>query len=95
MSYNVLDLCRHVINYSNDNDYGISNLKFQKARYFIQVYFLTNKKDRTPCFDEKIEAWSFGNSSYPKSTNGSDHTITTLKIMNRLKGGKLRLWKSL
>lgn len=60
MSYNVLDVCRHVINYSNENDYGISNLKLQKVLYFIQAYFVTNKKDHTLCFDEKIEAWDFG-----------------------------------
>ncbi|WP_255417513.1 hypothetical protein [Acidilutibacter cellobiosedens] len=40
-----------------------------------------------------------GSSSCLKSTNGSDpvghQTRTTLKIKNRLKGGKLRLWKSL
>ena len=56
MSYKVLDVCRHVINYSNEHDYGISNLKLQKILYFIQAYFLTKKKDHTPCFDEKIEA---------------------------------------
>ena len=28
--------------------------------YFIQAYFLTNKKSHTPCFNEKIEAWDFG-----------------------------------
>lgn len=60
MSYKVLDVCRHVINYSNKHDYGISNLKLQKVLYFIQVYFLITKKDHTPCFDEKIEAWDFG-----------------------------------
>ena len=60
MSYNVLDVCRHVINYSNEHDYGISNLKLQKVLYFIQAYFLINKKDHTPCFDERIEAWDFG-----------------------------------
>ncbi len=60
MSYNVIDVCRHVINYSNEHDYGVSNLKLQKLLYFIQAYFLTNKKDNTPCFDEKIEAWDFG-----------------------------------
>lgn len=60
MSYNVLDVCRHVINYSNEHDYGISNLKLQKILYFIQAYFLTNKKDHTSCFNEKIEAWDFG-----------------------------------
>ena len=60
MSYKVLDVCRHVINYSNKYDYGISNLKLQKVLYFIQAYFLTKKKDHTPCFDGKIEAWDFG-----------------------------------
>lgn len=60
MSYNVIDVCRHIINYSNDHDYGVSNLKLQKLLYFIQAYFLTNKKDNSPCFDEKIEAWDFG-----------------------------------
>lgn len=60
MAYKVLDICRHVINYSNEHDYGISNLKLQKILYFIQAYFLTNKIDNSPCFDEKIEAWDFG-----------------------------------
>ena len=31
MRYKVLDICRHIINYSNENDYGISNLKLQKV----------------------------------------------------------------
>ena len=43
MSYKVLDVCRHVINYSNEHDYGISNLKLQKVLYFIQAYFLYKK----------------------------------------------------
>lgn len=60
MKYNVLDACRHVSNYSNKYDYGISNLKLQKVLYFIQVYFLIQKEDHTPCFNEKIEAWDFG-----------------------------------
>lgn len=59
-TYKALDVCRHVINYSNEHDYGISNLKLQKVLYFIQAYFLIEKKDHTPCFDEKIEAWDFG-----------------------------------
>lgn len=60
MSYNVLDVCRHVINYSNEKDYGISNLKLQKILYFIQAYFLISSKDHSPCFNDKIEAWDFG-----------------------------------
>lgn len=58
MIYNVLDVCRHVINYSNKKDYGISNLKLQKILYFIQAYFLISTPN--PCFKERIEAWDFG-----------------------------------
>lgn len=58
MSYNVLDVCRYVINYSNKNNYEISNLKLQKVLYFIQAYFLIEKNKL--CFNEKIEAWDFG-----------------------------------
>ena len=60
MSYDVLEVCRHVINYSNEQDYGISNLKLQKVLYFIQAYFLIDKTKNAPCFDDKIEAWNFG-----------------------------------
>ena len=60
MSYNVLDVCRHIINYSNEHDYGISNLKLQKVLYFAQAYFLLEMNGRTACFDAKIEAWDFG-----------------------------------
>lgn len=35
MSYDVLEVCRHVINYSNEQGYGISNLKLQKVLYLI------------------------------------------------------------
>ena len=60
MSYDVLEVCRHVINYSNEKEYGISNLKLQKVLYFIQAYFLIDKTKNAPCFDDKIEAWNFG-----------------------------------
>lgn len=56
--YNVLDVCRYIINYSNNHDYSISNLKLQKLLYLIQAYFLVNTD--CPCFREKIEAWDFG-----------------------------------
>lgn len=58
MIYNVLDICRYVINYSNEQGYGISNLKLQKILYFIQSYFMITNGN--PCFDDKIEAWDFG-----------------------------------
>lgn len=56
--YSVLDVCRHTINYSNDKEYGISNLKLQKVLYFIQAYFLISASEQ--CFKERIEAWDFG-----------------------------------
>lgn len=59
MIYNVLDICQYVINYSNEKDYGISNLKLQKILYFIQAFFLISKPSRC-CFSDKIEAWDFG-----------------------------------
>lgn len=58
MAYNVLEVCRHIINYSNDKNYEISNLKLQKILYFVQGCFLVDKD--VPCFNEKIEAWDFG-----------------------------------
>lgn len=58
--YHVLDVCRHVINYSNEKNYGISNLKLQKILYFIQAFFLINSPKGEACFPERIEAWDFG-----------------------------------
>ena len=56
--YSVLDICRYVVHYSNQQSYEISNLRLQKILYFIQAYFLKIKGE--PCFKEPIEAWDFG-----------------------------------
>lgn len=58
MIYKVLDVCRYTINYSNEKDYGISNLKLQKILYFIQAFFLISTPEQ--CFEERIEAWDLG-----------------------------------
>ncbi len=58
--YDVLEVCRYAIEYSNNKGYGISNLKLQKILYFIQAYFLINTQRKRPCFGDKIEAWNFG-----------------------------------
>lgn len=58
--YKVLDVSRHVINYSIDKNYSISNLRLQKLLYFIQAYFLSYTEKKEPCFREEIEAWDFG-----------------------------------
>lgn len=59
MIYDVLDVARYIINYSNEKGYEISNLKLQKILYFVQAYFLYLDKEK-PCFYEAIEAWDFG-----------------------------------
>lgn len=56
--YDVLTICRHVIDYCDQKGYYLNNLKLQKLLYFIQAYFLIAKKE--PCFDAEIEAWDFG-----------------------------------
>lgn len=56
--YDALTVARYVINYSNCQDYVISNLKLQKILYFIQAYFLIIR-DKA-CFSDAIEAWDFG-----------------------------------
>lgn len=91
--YDVLDVCRYVINYSNEKGYGISNLKLQKLLYFIQAYFLM--KSGKPCFDDDIEAWAygpvvprayreyqiFGGSNIPKIKSYYRFDTTSLKII--------------
>ena len=56
--YDVIDVCKYIINYSNKKSYGVSCLKLQKLLYFIQGYFMIIKDE--PCFHERIEAWDFG-----------------------------------
>lgn len=53
-----IDVARYIVNYSNDKNYCISNLKLQKLLYFVQAYFLLS--DEVSCFSEDIEAWDFG-----------------------------------
>ena len=48
MSYKVLDVCKYVIDYSNEKEYGISNLKLQKILYFIQTGFLSHQRKLSP-----------------------------------------------
>lgn len=56
--YNVIDVSSYIINYSNQINHPINNLKLQKLLYYVQAAVLieTGKK----CFDSKIVAWKFG-----------------------------------
>ena len=56
----VLDVARYIINYSNEKNYSISNLKLQKLLYFVQAYYLAFTSSHEPCFSDEIEAWDFG-----------------------------------
>ncbi len=58
--YDVLDVCRYIINYCDRMRYSISNLKLQKILYFVQAYFLVSNDDGYACFRETIEAWDLG-----------------------------------
>ncbi len=58
MAYDVVEVSRHIINYSDEKGYGIDNLKLQKLLYFVQADFLIS--ENRPCFNEDIEAWNFG-----------------------------------
>lgn len=58
MSYNARDIANFVINYSNDNNIRITNLKLQKLLYYIQAAFLV-EKNKT-CFEESIVNWKHG-----------------------------------
>ena len=58
MTYNALDISRYIINYCNDHDIEISNLKLQNLLYYIQAAFLVEYKK--PAFFQNIIAWQYG-----------------------------------
>ena len=56
--YSGIDIAAYVVKRCHELKSAVSNLKLQKLLYFIQAYFLM--VDGKPCFEDKIEAWSFG-----------------------------------
>lgn len=56
--YTALDVAKYILYKCTQDDSPISNLQLQKILYFLQVYFLQNK--RYALFSEEIEAWQFG-----------------------------------
>ena len=56
--YDVLDICRYVVNRCFDKGYPATNLKLQKLLYYVQANFLV-ELDR-PCFEDDIVAWDLG-----------------------------------
>lgn len=55
-----IKVAQYIINYGNEKNYSISNLRLQKLLYFIQAYYLAFTPSHEPCFREEIEAWDFG-----------------------------------
>lgn len=58
--YNALSVAKFVVDYCNQQNQGISNLKLQKVLYYIQAEFLVATATHAPCFSDTIEAWDFG-----------------------------------
>lgn len=58
MTYDALTISRYIIDFSDRENFNISNLKLQKLLYFVQCHFLMQKNDI--CFKDNIEAWNLG-----------------------------------
>ncbi len=56
--YNVIDVSSYIINYSNQINHPINNLKLQKLLYYVQTATLVETGRK--CFNSKIIAWQFG-----------------------------------
>lgn len=56
--YNVIDVSSYIINYSNQINHPINNLKLQKLLYYVQAATLVETGRK--CFNSKIIAWQFG-----------------------------------
>ena len=70
MSYDVLEICRHVINYSNEKDYGISNLKLQKVLYLIQDIIIYLPK-MVSIWEKKDALWEIIMLEYSEKTTNN------------------------
>lgn len=56
--YKAIDIASYVINWCNDNNYTITNLKLQKLLYFLQgeIYRYTGER----LIDDDFYAWQLG-----------------------------------
>lgn len=74
--YNVIDVARHIINYSNEKDYMLSYNKLPKVLYYVQALFMIKRDE--PCFIEDIRACEIG----PEIDTISEEldTVTSLEI---------------
>ena len=56
--YKAIEIANYIIEYEHSKKRFINNLKLQKLLYFVQAQFLIDYDE--PCFNDRIEAWSFG-----------------------------------
>lgn len=57
MSRSAIDMSYYIVNYCNDHDIPISNLKLQKLLYYVQATFLTNGEE---AFSDEVHPWKYG-----------------------------------
>lgn len=58
MTYTALEIAKYIINYCNENNRSISNLKLQKILYYAWVDFF--KETGTELYLDEICAWQLG-----------------------------------
>ena len=58
--YDVIEVSRHIINYSNDIQSTIYNTKLQKILFLVQEAFLVKYEGTQACFNEELVAWDYG-----------------------------------
>lgn len=56
--YSIKDVSKYVINYANDNGFGITNMQLQKILYFLYGYYFMVEGEEL--FDAEFEAWAYG-----------------------------------
>lgn len=56
--YTAMDIACAIVNYSNEINQPISNLKLQKVLYFVQGYYM--QKNGHAIFNDDFEAWPYG-----------------------------------
>lgn len=56
--YTAIETACAIVNYANQIDNPMSNLKLQKVLYFVQGYYL--QMTGNPFFGDEIEAWRYG-----------------------------------
>ncbi|MDR0407473.1 MAG: DUF4065 domain-containing protein [Campylobacteraceae bacterium] len=53
-----MDVAKYMIDKCENDNHPITNLQLQKMLYYVQCFFLVEKKK--PLFDDDFEAWKFG-----------------------------------